>query len=117
MAKEKFDFEAYLKWCEEKHLEASESAVLEQYKAELIKVAQTGEKAVKIAKQKEVFDAIAKYLGREVKYNEKHYDGVEEVLNAMCLAMAMCDLVDDVDKSLDKVIEDFELGKGEKNND
>ena len=117
MEKEKFDFDAYLKWCEENHLEASESDVLEQYKAELAKVAQTSEKERKIAEQKEVFDTIAKYLGRKVKYNEKYYGDVEEVLNGICLAMAMCDLLDNVHTSLDKVMENFELGKGENNDD
>lgn len=114
MAKEKFDFEAYLKWCEEKHIEASESVSLDLFKAEMNKTAETSEKAVKIAKQKEVFDAIAKYLGRKVKYNEKYFDDVEEALNGICFAMAMCDLLDGVNKSLDKVIENFELGKGDK---
>lgn len=117
MAKEKFDFEAYVKWCEEKHLDASESVSLDLFKAEMTKTAQTSEKAVKIAKQKEVFDAIAKYLGHKVKYNEKFFDDVEEALNAICFAMATCDLLDNLNKSLNKVIENFNLGKGEKNND
>lgn len=113
MAKEKFDFEKYAKWCEEKHLDASESSSLDLFKAEMNKVAETSEKAVKIAKQKEVFEVIAKYLGRKVKYDEKYFDDVEVALNGICFAMAMCNVLNDVNKSLDKVMDSFELGKGE----
>jgi hypothetical protein len=113
MEKEKFDFDAYLKWCEEKHLVASESDVLEQYKAELAKVAQTGEKAVKTAKQKEVFDAIAKYLGVNVRYDSEYFDDLEKSLKAICFAMSMCCLMKDVRKSVDEVADAYGLGEKE----
>lgn len=118
MGKENFDFEKYLKWCEEKRLEASESSTLDKYKAELKKVAQTGEKAEKIAKQKEVFDVIAKYLGKKVKYDEKYFEGVEKALLGIVFSMAMCSMLNNVDKSVDKILNDFDLNdKGEDNND
>lgn len=113
MEKEKFDFDAYLKWCEEKHLVASESDVLEQYKAELAKVAETGEKERKIAEQKEVFDTIAKYLGVKVKYNSKYFKDFEESLEGICFAMMMCSLLDDTNKSVDKILDTFGLGIGD----
>lgn len=110
---EKFDFENYAKWCDKNHLDGSDSAVLEEYKAELSKVAETSEKAVKIAKQKEVFDTIAKYLGVKTKYCEKHFDGVETALNSICFAMEMCNLLDNTNKSLDKVLDAYCKDKGE----
>lgn len=113
MEKEKFDFDAYLKWCEEKHLVASESDVLEQYKAELEKVAQTGEKERKIAEQKEVFDTIAKYLGVNVKYDGECFDDLEKSLKAICFAMSMCCLMKDVRKSVDKIADSYGLGEKE----
>lgn len=94
MAKEKFDFEAYAKWCKEKHLVAEESSSLEKYKAELENDAQKGEKGRKIAEQKELFEAIAKHIGVKVKYNEKYYGSLEKVLAGICYAMEMCSLQD-----------------------
>lgn len=113
MAKEKFDFEAYAKWCEENHLEASESPSLERYKVELEKTAQTSEKAVKTAKQKEVFDAIAEYLGVNVKYDGEYFDDLEKSLKAICFAMSMCCLMKDVRKSADKIADAYGLGEKE----
>lgn len=110
MAKEKFDFDAYQKWCEENHLQASESASLEQYKVELAKVAETGEKERKISAQKEVFDTIAKYLGIKVKYNSKYFKDLEKTLESICFAMMMCSLLDDTNKSVDKILDTFGLG-------
>ena len=110
MAKEKFDFDAYQKWCEEKHLQASESASLEQYKVELAKVAETGEKERKISAQKEVFDTIAKYLGVKVKYDSKYYDELQKSLEGICFAMSMCCLTDDLFKQVDKIADMYGLG-------
>lgn len=117
MEKEKFDFDAYLKWCEEKHLEASDGDALEQYKAELRKLAQKSVKECEIAEQKELFDAIAKYLGIEVEYNSKCFGDLEKSLEGICFAMMMCNLLDETNKSIDKVIDTFGLGAEEKQND
>lgn len=111
MAKEKFDFEKYANWCEKNGVEGDNPESLVKYKAYEEKVAETGEKAGKIAKQKEVFDSIVKYCGRKVKYDETYYEAVQEVLESICFAMEMCQLNDKVGK----VLNDY--GMGGKEND
>ena len=115
MAKEKFDFDAYQKWCEEKHLVASESASLEQYKAELEKVAQTSEKERKIAEQKEVFELVAKYMGKKVKYDERAYAFISEVFEGMLFAIDMVNTIEQSKNNVSKVLDKY--GLGDENND
>lgn len=110
MEKEKFDFDAYLKWCEEKHLEASESDVLEQYKAELAKVAQTGEKERKIAEQKEVFDTIAKYIGKKVKYDERAFEFINQILENMLFAIDVTSTLEQGIGNIGKVLGKYGIG-------
>lgn len=117
MEKEKFDFEAYVEWCGKKHLEPSEGASLDLFKGEMNKVAQTAEKAEKIAKQKEVFDMISKYLGKSVKYDEKYFEVVERSLGGIVFAMAMCVMRDETRKACGKILDDFGLNGMEKGND
>ncbi len=110
MEKEKFDFDAYLKWCEEKHLVASESDVLEQYKAELTKVAQTSEKERKIAEQKEIFDTIAKYIGKKVKYDERVFEFINQTLESMLFAIDMVSTLEQGMGNVGKVLDKYGIG-------
>ena len=110
MEKEKFDFDAYQKWCEERHLTASKSIVLEQYKAELTKVAQTSEKERKIAEQKEVFDTIAKYIGKKVKYDERAFEFINQTLEGMLFAIDMVSTLEQGTGNIGKVLDKYGVG-------
>lgn len=114
MAKEKFDFDAYLKWCEEKHLVASESASLEQYKVELAKVAETGEKERLIAEQKELFDAIAKHMGKKVKYDERAFEFINQTLEGMLFAVDMVNTLEQGMGNIGKVLDKYGIGDEQK---
>ena len=110
----KFDLKKYSQWCEENGFEASNPSAMVKYTEQMKKEAQASEKAVKIAKQKEIFEEIAKYAGKDIKYNEEAFESINEFFEAMLYAIAVATLTMD---SIGSAKEIDELFFGGKNND
>ena len=85
----KFDLTKYSRWCEENGFDTDNPNALKEYTERIKKEAQEGEKTLKIAKQKEIFEAIAKYCDKNIKYDERAFEGINGIFDALLYGVAV----------------------------
>lgn len=110
----KFDLTKYSQWCKENGFEADNPDALKEYTERIKKEAQEGEKTLKIAKQKEIFEAIAKYCGKNIKYDERAFKCIDGIFDALLYGVAVASSSVD---NINNIKEIDELFFGGKNDD